>query len=88
MSTVYGKEKTLVRHKGAVVPVTCSWSDHRHDGVSGFPSTGNRRARQIGRRHWVRKESSGWSTGGLFWDTVTQKPPRRPEQHLRKPKRD
>lgn len=82
MSTTYYGEESLVRHKGSIAIVTCRGNDggYRQDVVSG-----ERRARQIGRRHWVRKESSGHSSGGGYWDDVTIKPPCKEEHHLRKP---
>lgn len=80
MSTTHWREKILVRHKGKVATVEDNGND------AGFRRvTGNRRSRQIGKRHWLRKESTGWSSGGGHWDTVSIKPPSNPERHLRRP---
>lgn len=85
MASVYWSEKVLVRYKGGVASVTFCGSDI---GV-GETCGGVRRARQIGRRHWVRKETSERSScASLCRDFVTTKVPRKGSQNLRNSKRD
>lgn len=90
MSTYYWDEKSLVRRKGAVVAVTrrgndgSGWHDgnkefHPHESISG-----ERRSRQIARRHWVRKELFSLYSSGGYWDGFTIKPPGKEECHLKK----
>lgn len=43
---------------------------------------GDRRSRQIGCRHWVRKEVSGFCSSGYAWGSQTLKLPGRKEQPL------
>ncbi|MCF7815807.1 MAG: hypothetical protein K9M10_02720 [Candidatus Pacebacteria bacterium] len=82
MSTTYWRENTLVRHKGEIVSVQKNGDDRRElDNVS----SGDRRSRQIGKRHWLRKESNGWNSGGGYWDYVSMKLPGKPERNLRRP---
>lgn len=73
MSTTYFDSETSVRRRGAVV----TFSSHDHDGFwsNGKWEGGTRRDRQIGRRHWVRKEEGWWSSGGGTKKEVSVKTP-------------
>lgn len=78
MSSVYeDAAKTVVRRRGGVDTVGRNF---------GVPS-GDRRSRQIAKRHWVRKERRYIDSGGGYDDFVTIRPPGRGAHHLRKPVR-
>ncbi len=75
MSTTYFDSETSVRRHGAVITFSC----HDHDGYwpNSKTAEGSRRDRQIGKRHWVRKESRWWSSGGGAGQEVSVKTPRK-----------
>ena len=71
MSTTYFDSETSVRRRGEVVMI----SSHDHDGCRNTITTGTRRDRQIGKRHWVRREERWWSSGGGGkWSVTVQTP--------------
>ena len=91
MGTCYWKEETQVRRAGTVETVIYDGDDGRgwRDGSGEFHPLefvlGDRRSRQIAKRHWLRKVSSGWcSTGGGYYSEDTIKPPGKKEFPLRK----
>ena len=90
MGTCYWEKETQVRRKGAVVAVTCLGNDGSgwHDGEKVFHPhehvSGERRSRQIAKRHWLRKMSSGWCSNGGSYSKDTIKPPGKKEFPLRK----
>ncbi len=92
MSTCYWNEKSLVRRKGTVVAVTRRGNDGSgwHDGERKFHPheyvSGERRSRQIAKRHWVQKESDSWSSGGGSIIAATINLPGKDEQFCRKSK--
>ena len=82
MSTTYWRENTLVRYKGGVSSIQENGAArHGPDTVL----SESRRSRQIGKRHWLSKESKGWNSGGRFWSYVSMKLPGKPERNLRRP---
>ncbi len=76
MATVYWTGEILVRRKGAITSINFSGSEIDRDVF-----TGDRRSRQIGRRHWVRKVTSCRSSNESCCGTsVTTKLP-----HMKEP---
>lgn len=76
MATVYWSGEILIRRKGAIATVTFRGSELDRDVF-----TGDRRSRQIGRRHWLRKATSYDSSNeSCCGADVTMKLP-----HMKKP---
>lgn len=72
MATVYWSGKILVRRKGAITSVTFHGSELEDRNVF----IGDRRSRQIGRRHWLCKVTSYTSSNESLCGTdVTIKLP-------------
>jgi len=70
MGTDYNWIEVTVRRKGGL--------DHVH-GQGAFEQqfSGNRRTRQIAKRHWLRRREYGWEDcGGRSWDQATTKHPK------------
>ena len=77
MATVYWRGEILVRRKGAVTSINFKGSDL----VTHDVFTGDRWARQISRRHWIRKETSCVSSNESCCGTdITTKLP-----HMKEP---
>ncbi len=92
MGTSHLNEITLVRRKGAIDTTTYCGNDSRgwRDRDGNFQAyaqeTGDRRSRQIARRHWLKRTSSGWSSGGGGINVVTTLPPGKDEHFIQKPR--
>ena len=73
MSTTYFDSETSVRRRGEVI----TFSVHDHDGFWNNDKTtgGERRDRQIAKRHWVKKVNTWWSSGGGAGSEVSVKTP-------------
>lgn len=80
MSTTFYNETVSVRRKGQVDTSSENGNDYRVEFA-----TGDRRSRQIGKRHWVRKEFQAWCSGGGAWDFITIKSAGKEEKDIRKP---
>ena len=81
MSTYYETKTTLVRYKGEVREV---WREDNDDGY--YPQrVGDRRARQIAERHWLRKKSEGFCSGGYGGTRITIRMPGQNPKNLKKP---
>ena len=70
MATPYGEVTTVVPRKGSLDVVTESYGD-REDPVR---FSGDRRSRQISKRHWVRQFNKGSDSGGNYWNTFKKSP--------------
>lgn len=84
MATDYETFITLVHYKGKVAQVWMKTADGRS--MPWVKPVGNRRGRQIAKRHWLRKELDGFCSGSGGWRRVTIKPPGKPAQNLERPR--
>ena len=81
MSDTVFDVKAWVRRRGEVVSIHEKGDDA---GVHQVRAEGDRRARQISKRHWLRKVSDRFCFNGTFSYTDTIKPPKKKEHYLRK----
>lgn len=81
MSYSESRSSTVVRRKGK--SDICATVDR--DGREVIHS-GDRRTRQIARRHWLACACSGWCSNGGSYKVVTSLLPGKGEQLVRKPK--
>jgi len=87
MSMTYDTTETLVRRRGSIDIVIDDYvSDRQYDtpGRRDTEHTGDRRSRQIAKRHWFRKHNHGWCSGGGAWDRITVKTPKKSRGVIRK----
>jgi len=85
--------KTLVRRKGAIDTAACRGDDETngwHDEEGEFHRVnsfeyGDRRTRQIARRHWIKRTDKAWSSLGGGSLTVTICPPGKGKHLIKKP---
>ena len=72
MSTTKNWIETVVRRGGGL--------DIVNEQEGHFPENqqfgGNRRSRQIAKRHWVLRREDGWCSSGSWWDNTTTKHPK------------
>lgn len=86
MSTTYTKLTTLIRYKGGVSEVVEDCSYHKRPSDGHLVVVGNRRQRQIARRHWLRQRDDYWYSGGGGSTTVTIRVPGKPAKNLERPR--
>jgi len=90
MPTFFGSESATVRRVGRLDHVSVldnddfGWHDedgkfHRH-----IKAAGDRRSRQIAKRHWVKKRVMSWSSQHGYDKTTTKTPGKR-EVNLSRP---
>ncbi len=85
MSTIFEETTTTVRRKGGLDTVKEDTGDLAREDDK---FSGNRRSRQIAKRHWLRRQAKGWCpTGGVgsggTWNHATKKTPARKEEAIR-----
>jgi hypothetical protein len=72
MPQSFGTITTIVRRKGGLDVVTTEYAE-KCTPENVF--SGDRRSRQISRRHWLRQTDSGWCSSGDYWNkTATNHP--------------
>jgi len=69
MATPYGQITTVVPRRGGLSIVTENYGDSEDHWVFG-----DRRSRQIAKRHWVRQSNKGSDSGGNYWHTFKKSP--------------
>lgn len=80
MATVYETTTSLIRHKGTVCEV---W--RREDPGHSLKMSGTRRARQIAERHWLRRKTEWFCSGGTDRTEITIRMPGQNPRNLIKP---
>ena len=80
MPTTHYENKSKVRHAGKTTTVFVRGTD-KH-GV--LEQKGDRRARQIAKRHWLKQNGFWWSSGGGGGRGVTRKNPDEEEVDMKK----
>jgi hypothetical protein len=79
MGTTRNEIETTVRRKGGLDTVYENTSDKVPQSKR---FSGNRRSRQIAKRHWFQQRTHGYCSYGSAWDCTTVKSPGKNEHEL------
>jgi hypothetical protein len=80
MPQAFSTITTAVRRRGGVDRVREEFSE-KCTPESDY--SGDRRSRQIGKRHWVRKSDNGYCSSGSYWHNITRRDPGKGEEKVR-----
>lgn len=70
MATPFGEITTVVRRKGCLSVVIESYGDIDEQ----VRFYGDRRSRQIAKRHWIRQSDNGSDSSGRHWNIRKKSP--------------